>query len=108
MCPMLPSTKGASVLRMLDNFMGKEDFRIGVRDFLRKFQYGNAVTSDLWRHLEEASTDKLNISSIMNTWTKQMGYPVLNIKRLQSVREGEEVGTSFLHSLPSSVQFLPV
>ncbi|KAF2350322.1 Peptidase M1 membrane alanine aminopeptidase N-terminal, partial [Trinorchestia longiramus] len=73
-------SKGASVLRMLDNFMGKEEFRRGVRDFLRAYKYGSAVTNDLWRHLEKHTS--LNISRIMDTWTRQMGYPVLNVRKI--------------------------
>ena len=77
--------QGASVLRMLDNFMGEENFRVGVRNFLREFAFSNAVTADLWRHLAEASPDKLDISAIMDTWTRQMGYPVLDVKRIDRV-----------------------
>jgi len=75
-------SKGASVLRMLDNFMGEEPFRIGIRNFLRKFKFANAVTADLWKSLSETSTEKLDIAGIMDTWTKQMGYPVLTVKRI--------------------------
>ena len=77
--------KGASVLRMLDNFMGEEPFRKGVRNFLREFEYANAVTADLWRHLAETSTEKLPIGDIMDTWTKQMGYPVLSVSKIGQV-----------------------
>ena len=72
-------SKGASVLRMLEDFMGPEEFRIGVKRFLEKFKYGNAVTADLWKELAGVSSTQLNISRIMDTWTRQMGYPVLNV-----------------------------
>jgi len=75
-------SKGASVLRMLDNFLGEEDFRVGVSNFLRKFKFANAVTADLWESLSAVSKDKLDVGRIMDTWTKQMGYPVLNVKRV--------------------------
>jgi hypothetical protein len=29
-------------LRMLENFMGAEEFRIGIKRFLERFKYGNA------------------------------------------------------------------
>jgi len=78
--------KGASVLRMLENFMGPEEFRRGIHLFLKKYQYSNAVTADLWRELEAVSSKKLAISSIMDTWTRQMGYPVLDVEKISSTR----------------------
>ena len=71
-------SKGASVLRMLESFMGAEEFRIGIKRFLEKFIYQNAVTSDLWDVLTTVSKG-LNITRIMDTWTRQMGYPVLTV-----------------------------
>jgi len=72
--------KGASVLRMLENFMGPEEFRQGVHDFLDKFKYKNAVTDDLWAALESVSSQHLNIKDIMDTWTRQMGYPLIKVE----------------------------
>ncbi|CAL4084418.1 unnamed protein product [Meganyctiphanes norvegica] len=77
-------SKGASVLRMLENFLGNEDFRLGVRNFLRNNKYGNAVTKDLWDELEKTSSEKVKVGDIMDTWTRQMGFPVLNIKTANS------------------------
>ena len=74
--------KGASVLRMLENFMGREEFRMGIHNFLDKFKYQNAVTRDLWEVLEGVTTKNLPIGRIMDTWTRQMGYPVLNVKKM--------------------------
>ena len=68
--------------RMLENFMGDEMFRIGVKRFLEKYKYSNAVTKDLWRELEAISVEKstrLNIAHIMDTWTRQMGFPVIQV-----------------------------
>ena len=64
---------------MLENFVGSENFRIGVRNFLKKYKYGNAVTQDLWNELKKVLPG-LDISGIMDTWTRQMGYPVVNVK----------------------------
>ncbi|XP_047485886.1 glutamyl aminopeptidase-like [Penaeus chinensis] len=76
-------SKGASVLRMLESFLGPDEFRVGVRNFLRRFKYANAVTHDLWAELEKVSSARLNISKVMDTWTRQMGYPVVSVKRAQ-------------------------
>ncbi|XP_063847044.1 glutamyl aminopeptidase-like [Scylla paramamosain] len=73
-------SKGASVLRMLEDFLGPEIFRKGVSQFLQKYKYQNAVTRNLWEELEAVVPGRgLNITSIMDTWTRQMGLPVLNV-----------------------------
>ena len=79
-------SKGASVLRMLENFMGDEQFRVGIHNFLNKFKYSNAVTNDLWTELTAVSKDNLNITRIMDTWTRQMGYPVVNVQKVKNGR----------------------
>lgn len=48
-------SKGASVIRMLHNYMGDEDFRKGMNVYLTKNQYKNTFTKDLWTALEGAS-----------------------------------------------------
>ena len=65
--------------RMLENFMGDEEFRIGIKRFLEKYKYANAVTKDLWKELESISSKQLNITHIMDTWTRQMGFPVIQV-----------------------------
>ncbi|KAJ8385784.1 hypothetical protein AAFF_G00182280 [Aldrovandia affinis] len=70
-------SKGASILRMLEDWMGRDNFRDGCRKYLKDFEYKNAKTSDFWRSLAEVSG--LPVEEIMDTWTKQMGYPVLNL-----------------------------
>merc|ERR1712150_334643 len=59
--------------------MGPEEFRKGIHNFLVKYAYKNAVTQDLFDELANVSSQNLNITKIMNTWTRQKGYPILNI-----------------------------
>jgi len=66
---------------MLYNFIGNEDFQKGMHNYLTKFAYKNAVTDDLWQSLEEASNQP--IRSMMNSWTRQKGYPVINVTARQ-------------------------
>src|SRR3990167_8780239 len=70
-------SKGASVIRMLEQYLGEEIFRKGLQNYLSKFKYGNAKTDDLWTSLEKMS--KKPVRKIMNTWTKQVGYPLVSI-----------------------------
>lgn len=61
--------------------MGEDHFRNGIVSYLKAFQFGNAETSDLWCYLAQFSQDGVNLPRVMGTWTKQMGYPVINVKR---------------------------
>ena len=77
-------TRSLFFTRMLENFMGDEEFRIGIKRFLEKYKYANAVTKDLWKELEAISSTRLNITYIMDTWTRQMGFPVVQVHALTS------------------------
>ncbi len=71
-------SKGASILRMIENYLGKEKFRDGLRYYLKKHQYDNAASHHLWEALEHAS--KKPITEIMKTWIEQPGYPYLDVE----------------------------
>ena len=71
-------SKGGSVLRMLENFLGADVFQGGLYRYLKGHEYGNARTQDLWEALEEESGQP--VTSIMDSWVKQMGYPVLQVE----------------------------
>ena len=48
--------------------------------------FGNTVQEDLWKALQEQADEEsiilpAPIKTIMNTWTKQMGYPVVSVTR---------------------------
>ena len=47
-------TKVTCNFRMMENFMGNEDFKAGITKFLEDFSYKNAVTQDLFDSLEAA------------------------------------------------------
>jgi puromycin-sensitive aminopeptidase len=69
--------KGASILRMLADYVGPEKFRDGLRYYLKKHQYGNAKTEDLWRALETVT--KKPVRQIMGNWTLREGYPLISV-----------------------------
>lgn len=79
MFDVLTYQKGGSVLRMLEQFIGEEEFRTGISQYLNKHAYANAETTDLWDALE-ASSDQ-PVRSMMDTWIFQGGYPLLRVER---------------------------
>ncbi|CAA6672775.1 unnamed protein product [Spirodela intermedia] len=77
--------KGASVIRMLHSYLGAECFQ---------YACSNAKTEDLWSVLEEESG--VPVKMLMNSWTKQKGYPVVTVKIKENSLEFEQ--SQFLSS----------
>ncbi|KAK6731793.1 hypothetical protein RB195_007945 [Necator americanus] len=73
--------KSNAINRMLFFYLGESTFQTGLRLYLKKFQYDNAVTLDLWDALQEASGQ--NIAKLMSGWTKQVGYPLVTVSDKQ-------------------------
>ncbi len=74
----LTYTKGAAVLRMLEQYIGPEVFREGIRRYLHEHAHGNTETRDLWDALEAASG--VPVGRIMDGWIWQGGYPMISIR----------------------------
>jgi len=67
--------KGASVIRMLHEYLGEADFKKGLHNYLVKHSYANAATADLWAALEKVSGKP--VSKMMGAWTSIPGHPVV-------------------------------
>ena len=87
MFDVLTYEKGASVLRMLEQYLGADMFRDGVRDYLRRHAYGNADTGDLWAALGRAALQP--IPEVMDGWIFKPGYPLVSVRL-----EGRELALS--------------
>lgn len=70
--------KGASVIRMLQSYLGAECFQRSLATYIKRYACSNAKTEDLWAALEEGSGQPVN--NLMDSWTKQKGYPVVSVK----------------------------
>lgn len=70
-------SKGASVIRMLADYLGEKDFRNGLRYYLKKHSYKNTETIHLWEAFEKIS--KKPVGKIMKNWTQKGGYPLISV-----------------------------
>jgi puromycin-sensitive aminopeptidase len=77
MFDILTYEKGGSVLRMLEQYLGEDVFRDGIRQYLKSHSYANTVTTDLWDALEVASGQP--VREMMNTWILQGGHPMVTL-----------------------------
>ena len=76
MFDVLTYEKGASVVRMLEQYLGEEPFRNGVREYLRLHSFANAETTDLWDAIEAVTHEP--VRATMDGWILQGGYPVVH------------------------------
>jgi puromycin-sensitive aminopeptidase len=77
MFDILTYEKGAAVLRMLEQFLGANVFRDGIRLYLKKHQFSNTETGDLWDALEAASREP--VRKMMDSWIFQPGFPIIDV-----------------------------
>lgn len=71
--------QGSAVLKMLED-LSPSSFREALTAYLKHYKYGNARTEDLWSSIQEVMAN-MDVSGVMGTWTKQAGYPLVNITR---------------------------
>jgi puromycin-sensitive aminopeptidase len=71
--------KGASVVRMVEHYLGAQKFRAGVQAYIRKHREDNAVAHDLWNALEKASGQP--VAQIVRAWVRQPGFPLVSFER---------------------------
>jgi len=70
--------KGASIIRMISSYLGKDVFFKGIRSYLTRHAYANAVTNDVWRALEEVSGQP--VVEFMEPWVLHVGFPILDLQ----------------------------
>ena len=69
--------KSAAVLRMVEAYVGADDFRRGVASYLKKFAYGNAAAEDFWTEVTRVS--RKPVDRIMASYVDQPGVPLLQV-----------------------------
>jgi len=90
MFDVLTYEKGASVLRMLEQYLGAAKFRDGIRLYLQTHAYGNAETTDLWDALEKSTKEP--VRALMDTWIFQPGYPLISVEKSgRAVRISQQI-----------------
>jgi puromycin-sensitive aminopeptidase len=77
MFDVLTYEKGASVVWMLEQYLGAEAFRDGLRLYMATHQFANTETTDLWDAIESATGEP--VRRIMDSWIFQGGYPVISV-----------------------------
>lgn len=71
-------SKGANIIRMIEEHLGAEAFRQGISLYLHRYKFSNATGDDLWTSLEASSGKPAK--TIMREWIRRPGYPVIYVK----------------------------
>jgi len=69
--------KGRTVLRMIEQYIGPDAFQRGVRSYLERHKWKNAVGADLFLALSQASGKDLE--PILSSYLDQPGYPLVRV-----------------------------
>jgi aminopeptidase N len=69
--------KGEAVIRMLEQHVGADAWRAGVRAYIARHAYGSTVSDDLWRAIERSTGQP--VMGIARDFTLQSGVPLLRV-----------------------------
>jgi tricorn protease interacting factor F2/3 len=72
-------SKGSSILRIIQEYIGPDDFKKGLRHYLKKFEYATAASRHLWEALE--ATSGKPVTALMKNWIEQPGHPLVQAQR---------------------------
>ncbi len=102
--------KGGYVLRMLDFWVGRPDFKKVLKAYLDKHAYGSATSADFFASVFEITKKEKELKPFKDSWLNKRGYPVvfpeyqvsgnqLTVKIRQQPNRSDEKGP-FVFKLP--------
>jgi len=98
--------KGASVIRVLSDFLGEEKFKLGIKSFLEKFKFSIANTEQYWTVFEEATKEP--IKKFADSWVHQKGHPFVTAHREGNVLKLTQSRFTFLPYESDTIWLIPI
>jgi aminopeptidase N len=71
-------SKGAAVINMLEDYVGENIWRQGVRDYIATYRLKNTVSDNLWDAVEHAAGKP--VTAIAHDFTLQPGVPLIRVE----------------------------
>ncbi|XP_070558841.1 aminopeptidase N-like [Ptychodera flava] len=88
--------KGGAVIMLMEGFLGQDLMFEGFRRYLNAYNYSHVESDNLWAALQETWEDHhgqtmksyfgYDMKEIMDTWSLQMGFPVVHMTRTMTNR----------------------
>jgi alanyl aminopeptidase len=75
--------KGAGVIAMFENYVGDKTFQKGMRAYIQKHKFGNAVTNDLVDAIAKAAGKGDAFKHAFHSFLDQSGVPYVQTKLVQ-------------------------
>jgi len=72
--------KGASIIRMLVDYLGEERVRAGINHFLEMYKFDCATSQQYWEAFEQATGEP--VGAFADSWVYQPGYPIVQVRRV--------------------------
>jgi aminopeptidase N/puromycin-sensitive aminopeptidase len=69
--------KAASVLRMVEEWIGRDAFRDAIRVYLKKYSWGNATAEDFWGTMKASSQQPTDV--VLQSFIDLTGVPLLHV-----------------------------
>jgi aminopeptidase N len=76
-------SKGAAIIVMLEDYVGEDVWRQGVRDYIATYRLKNTVTDNLWNAVEKAAGKP--VTAIAHDFTLQPGVPLIRVEAAECV-----------------------
>jgi aminopeptidase N len=79
--------KGGAVIRMIEDWIGPDVFRDGMRHYMKAHAYSNSTSADLWAALGAAA--HRDVAAVATGFTEQPGIPLVHVQRGCTGASGE-------------------
>uniref|UniRef100_A0A7G3AWD7 Aminopeptidase N n=1 Tax=Lutzomyia longipalpis TaxID=7200 RepID=A0A7G3AWD7_LUTLO len=94
--------KSASVVRMMEHYMGRGDFQKSLMQYIDKRKFNTATPDDLFAAFNNTLNHNEEFRDIFYTYTRQPGYPVVIIN-VNEARTSAEISQNKFHSYRKSI-----
>jgi len=71
-------SKGGSLLRQIEGYIGADNFRKGLQRYLSSHAYQCATSRDLWEAFTEAA--EMPVTDMVRQWVEQPGFPLVTVR----------------------------
>ena len=94
--------KGASVITMLEDYVGADRFRDGVRRYMQAHAFHNTVDSDLWSEVQAVAGKP--VLQVERDFTRQAGVPLIKV---EGGKDGVQLTEGRFAEDPASLKGVP-